>query len=231
MNINFQTAKEHFKEKGYCEFFVNELDLDFYNFINTNLKCNENKNIQHLFTQFRFDSDAIETRYNSEIGYEHANLKKEQLFEEYGNSDISQCWFFKNDIQDASVKLGLLPNELQTKIEIGFNNIIRYLYDFDETQQIDHTGEIQLTYYNHKCKFTPHVDEYAVKLCSILVYLNENYDKNNGGLLLLNDEEVIPTFGKCAIMDLSNHNIKHGVSEVISGLGRYAILSFPILKK
>jgi Rps23 Pro-64 3,4-dihydroxylase Tpa1-like proline 4-hydroxylase len=88
-----------------------------------------------------------------------------------------------------------------------------------------------LTYYNNKCKFTPHVDEYAVKLCSILVYLNENYDKNNGGLLLLNDEEVIPTFGKCAIMDLSTHHIKHGVSEVIGGIGRYAILSFPTIKK
>jgi hypothetical protein len=28
-------------------------------------------------------------------------------------------------------------------------------------------------------------------------------------------------------MDLSKHDIKHGVTEVIGGLGRYAILSFP----
>jgi hypothetical protein len=32
-------------------------------------------------------------------------------------------------------------------------------------------------------------------------------------------------------MDLTKHDIRHGVTEVISGDGRYAILSFPKIKK
>ena len=38
---------------------------------------------------------------------------------------------------------------------------------------------------------------------------------------------ITPEFGICAIMDLTKHDIRHGVTEVIDGDGRFAILSFP----
>ena len=47
---------------------------------------------------------------------------------------------------------------------------------------------------------------------------------------LLNGEEIIPEFGNIGFMDLSKHNINHGVTKVIDGPGRYAILDFPKLK-
>jgi Rps23 Pro-64 3,4-dihydroxylase Tpa1-like proline 4-hydroxylase len=92
--------------------------------------------------------------------------------------------------------------------------------------------EIQFSYYNKNCRFVPHHDSLETgNICSILIYLNENYDSNNGGLLILGNEEINPIFGRCAIMDLTKHDIRHGVTEVISGDGRYAILSFPKTKK
>jgi hypothetical protein len=61
----------------------------------------------------------------------------------------------------------------------------------------------------------------------MLIYLNEEYDENDGGILILNNEEkVIPTFGKVAIIDLQSFDIQHQVTEVTGGLGRFAILAF-----
>jgi hypothetical protein len=45
--------------------------------------------------------------------------------------------------------------------------------------------------------------------------------------LVLGDGYVVPEFGQCALMDLSKHDINHGVTKVTGGPGRYAILSFP----
>jgi hypothetical protein len=60
-----------------------------------------------------------------------------------------------------------------------------------------------------------------------LIYLNEEYDENNGGYLVLNNtEKVIPTFGRVAIIDLQTFDIPHMVTKVTGGMGRYAMLSF-----
>ena len=50
---------------------------------------------------------------------------------------------------------------------------------------------------------------------------------HHGGILILNNEEkIIPTFGKFAIIDLQSFDIQHQVTEVTGGLGRFAILTF-----
>lgn len=221
MNKNFETAKQHFIEKGYCEFSIKDFDIEFYNFLENNLICDEHNNIQDKFYVFRFDSDNLETRYHSETkSYLDAKTKKEELLNDSNsNLNVSQCWYFSNEFENGH----------RNVIEEGIYNICKYFYDLSDDTKLNN-NELQLSYYDKGCKFSTHSDGMTVNLCSIIIYLNKNYNKDNGGLLLLNGEEVIPEFGNVALMDLSKHDISHGVTEVIGGPGRYAILDFPKLK-
>ena len=58
--------------------------------------------------------------------------------------------------------------------------------------------------------------------------VNENYDISRGGLFD-GEEQYSPEFGMCVVQDMTEHDFKHGVTEVTSG-ERYALLSFPMLK-
>jgi hypothetical protein len=236
MNTDFSTAKEHFIEKGYCQFSLKDFDIDFYDFLNEYLSCDESNNLKNVFNEFRFDSDKIEIRYKSPTNsWEDAKSKELELFDKYyDNSDISQCWYFTNDFNHIynflqSKHPNLTKENLRLKTEKIINKIISYFYDYSSDSELYH-NELQFTYYDLKGRFTPHSDGMTVNLCSIIIYLNKDYKKENGGLLLLNKEEIVPELGTVALMDLSKHDINHGVTEVTSGPGRYAILSFPKLK-
>lgn len=227
-NTELNSIKEEFLKKGYCKIPVNLIDEDFYYFLLENLKCNENKDLKNIFHTFRFDSNKLETRVIDENAtFEELNLQKEELYSLYKNDNISQIWFMNTDVQNVANSLNI--NNLRNKLEIGFNKIVKFLYDLEE-KDIVHP-ELQFSYYNKNCKFTAHTDgTYSGLLCSMILYLNENYNKENGGLLILNDELITPEFGICAIMDLTKHDIRHGVTEVLDGNGRFAILSFPKIK-
>jgi Rps23 Pro-64 3,4-dihydroxylase Tpa1-like proline 4-hydroxylase len=213
--MNIEQKREFFKENGYCDFSIKDVDVDFYNFLETNLICNSEKNLQDKFSQFRFDSNKIQTRFqSSDVLYETARLKKEEFLADCDKGSLSQCWYFYQDIE----------KHISTEIRKGIDNIIKYFYGYAPLQE---KNELQLTYYDDGCVFTPHSDGQTVNLCSVIIYLNKNYDESNGGLLILNNGYVTPEFGQCALMDLSKHDIKHGVTEVTGGPGRYAILAFP----
>ena len=215
--MSIEAKKEFFKENGYCDFSIKDVDVDFYNFLESTLMCDENKNLQNRFSRFRFDSDKFETRTGSKDGlYETSKKLKEDLFNKYSDAKITQCWYYNTNLE----------LEESTIIRKGIRNILQYFYGFKTTSAND---ELQLTYYDDKCLFVPHSDGKTIHLCSIIIYLNKNYDKSNGGLLVLGDSYVVPEFGQCALMDLSKHDIRHGVTQVTGGPGRYAILSFPKL--
>lgn len=236
MNIDFNDAKQHFIDKGYCSFNIKEFDIDFYNFLNEFLLCDNEKNLKEIFHTFRFDSENQNVRYRSQISsFDDAKQKQLELIKNCEDpSKISQIWYFQNDlkyVQSYLVKNN--PNykniNLIEKIEKATNNILKYFYDnIDETKLIH--DELQFSYYDIDNLFRAHSDGMTVNLCSILIYLNKDYDKNNGGCLLLNNEEVLPDLGVVALMDLSKHDINHGVTKVVSGPGRYAIFNFPKLK-
>ena len=62
-----------------------------------------------------------------------------------------------------------------------------------------------------------------------MIYLNETYDINDGGILKLkNEEEVLPIFGNVAVisLDKNNGNPEHEVTKVTGGIGRYSITTF-----
>jgi Rps23 Pro-64 3,4-dihydroxylase Tpa1-like proline 4-hydroxylase len=218
MNISFETAKEHFLEHGYCNASLKDIDLDFYNYLETNFISDNN--LQDKFHQLRFDSEVFKTVYRSSIEtYEDARLKKEEFLNLYKDGYITQCWYISHAIDKNQHNV----------ISKGIYNICKYFYDLKETDSID-TQETLLSYYDKGCRFSPHKDAATINLCSIIIYLNKNYNKEHGGLLLLNGEEIVPEFGNVGLMDLSKHDISHGVTKVTEGNGRYAILSFAKLK-
>jgi len=221
MNNNYTDAKQHFLEHGYCNASLKDIDLEFYNYLEANFVCDEEKNLQNKFYKFRFDaSKDFRTKYTSETqSYEDARLKKEELLNSWDSSEISQCWYMYNGFKMSE----------RIIIQNGIYNICKYFYDLSDKGSLNN-GELEFTYYDKGCRFHVHKDAATINLCSIIIYLNKNYNKENGGLLLLNGEEIIPEFGNIGFMDLSTHDISHGVTEVTGGPGRYAILSFPRLK-
>ena len=221
MNNNSTDAKQHFLEHGYCNASLKDIDLEFYNYLEANFVCDEEKNLQNKFYKFRFDaSKDFRTKYTSETqSYEDARLKKEELLNSWDTSEISQCWYMYNGFKTSE----------RIIIQNGIYNICKYFYDLPDNNSLNN-NELEFSYYDKGCRFHVHKDAATINLCSIIIYLNRNYNKENGGLLLLNGEEIIPEFGNIGFMDLSTHDISHGVTEVTGGPGRYAILSFPRLK-
>jgi len=219
-NLELLHIKERFLKNGYCTIPIKLIDEEFYNLLYENLLCNNEKDLKSLFKTFRFDSNKFQTRISNEnLSFDDLNLEKEKLYLQYKDDGISQIWFMNNHLREIS--------HLKNKIKTALNKIVKFLYDLDEKENIIHP-ELQLTYYNKNCRFTPHTDGPGSGIqCSMILYLNENYNREDGGLLVFNDELITPEFGICAIMDLTKFDIKHGVTEVVNGNGRFAILSFP----
>jgi Rps23 Pro-64 3,4-dihydroxylase Tpa1-like proline 4-hydroxylase len=107
-----------------------------------------------------------------------------------------------------------------------FDKMARYFYDVEESQKLKFNS--QFTMYNNRCFLQNHKDgKVDGRLCVILTYLNEEYDENNGGLLILNkNESILPKIGNIAILDLSKFDIEHQVTEVVGDKNRYCVLSF-----
>jgi len=235
MNTNFSDAKEHFIKHGYCQFSLKDFDVNFYNILDKFLSCDGDDNLKEMFYTFRFDAFNKNTRYMSPIrSFDDAKQNALELLNECeDHSKISQLWYFQNDLDYVqsfveNKKPDFKNFKIKDEIVKTTNDILKYFYE-DISNDIIH-DELQLSFYDVDNVFTPHSDGMTVNLCSILIYLNKNYDKNNGGLLLLNGEEVIPELGMVALMDLSKHDVNHGVTKVVSEPGRYAIFNFPKLK-
>lgn len=236
MNKNFQDAKEHFINEGYCSFDINEFDIEFANFLEEMLSCDSEINLQNCFKKGRFDSENYKTTLKKE-SFQKLDKVKSELVKEYDfyNGDVpnvTQCWFFteSNEVHEylKKNKTNYYKSNLKNYLEKVLHKIMQYFYDLDASTNINFS-ELQFSLYNKDCVFTQHSDGIGVNYCSILIYLNKNYNESDGGLLLLNNESVIPELGKVAIMDLSKHDVRHGVSKVTGGYGRFAILCFPII--
>ena len=87
----------------------------------------------------------------------------------------------------------------------------RSLYDLNDDVELSHR-ELQLTYYNENCRFTPHTDgPQSGILCSMILYLNENWKKEWEGNLELwggvpwkKEIEVEPIFNRAVIFSIED---------------------------
>lgn len=233
--MTIEESKEKLKKDGYTFFELEEFDKDFYNFL-LPFKCNNEKNLKDKFTYLRVN--AMEE-------FDHSNPKKERIkihiaedFDSFENAfekknevvellskhkDLlcSQMWFY-NDMSEI-----ITNSEEIDVLKKYIDNLIRYYFDFEETQELSLFAP-SFTYYDVGCHLGNHSDGTGTgRVCSLLFYLNEDYDAQDGGCLVLNDKQlVVPKFGRVAIIDLQTFDIPHMVMEVVGGIGRYAMLTF-----
>ena len=131
----------------------------------------------------------------------------EKLKEEYAPLKKWQVWY-----QDNNLRPKLSEDEYFFLREV-FTSIIEDVYPADS---YDTNFFINCTMYNKLCYINKHQDGSAGhRLTNILIYLNDDYAEGMGGEIIINNEKVNPELGKVAILDFSENNPQHKVTEVL----------------
>jgi len=230
--MTIEEAKEKLKKEGYTSFELSDFDNDLYNFFEK-FKCNEENNLKEICTTLRVDTtDSQLYRHAAELeSHEAATEKKNELLKLIENDglDVMQMWYYA-DLSKILPEFNYKTKETNKDyyyLKNQIKNMMTYFFDFEETQNFVFFAPT-FTYYDNGCMLKNHSDGTNTgRVCALLIYLNEEYDENDGGILILNDEEkVVPKFGKVAIIDLQSFDIKHQVTKVTGGIGRYAFLTF-----
>jgi hypothetical protein len=238
--MTIEQSKEKLKKEGYTWLELSEFNPEFYNFL-LPFKCNEENNLKDKLTSLRCDAKKHEYQTNDSDGttsenlvflikladdfktFEEASEKKEELVETFKkdtNIIYSQIWYYRDLNQ-------IIDDSKYPKYEEYIKNLVKYYFDFEETQEFVLFAPTA-TYYDLDCVLKNHSDGTGTgRICALLIYLNEDYDAQDGGCLILDNRDVVvPKFGRVAIIDLQTFDIPHMVTKVTGGIGRYAMLSF-----
>jgi hypothetical protein len=122
-----------------------------------------------------------------------------------------------------------------------YPNIHKWIIDksfelFKEQCQKRHTlfiGNPLLTLYTKGCLLGGHTDgkpdgyeEFPQqKPANILIYLNKEYKKEYGGLFIVEDDEILPSFADIIFLNFSGESDPfHMVSKVVEDVNRFALL-------
>lgn len=131
----------------------------------------------------------------------------EKLKNEYAPQKKWQVWY-----QDNNFRTKITDDEYYF-IRNLFTSIIENVYPSDS---YDKEFFINCTMYNKGCYINSHTDGAAGhRLTNILIYLNDDYVDGMGGEIIINKEKVTPELGKVAIIDFSENNPIHEVTEVL----------------
>jgi Rps23 Pro-64 3,4-dihydroxylase Tpa1-like proline 4-hydroxylase len=227
--MNIDEAKKHLKEKGYCSFGLKDFDESLFKYIEkykSSTELSRKENYTSLRADFTGDYwTKIYGNINTDMGsFAAANNKKEEILAEIKNTnkDMFQIWLFHN-VSDNNLK----------KV---YDKITKHFFDLDDSEEL--SIELSSTLYNDRCFLHDHIDgKSPVKnYASILIYLNENWNQEDGGNLILRgddkiDYKVVPEFGRVAMIDLQNFDIYHAVEKVINNKERCCLIAFPFNKK
>lgn len=214
-------TKDRLKKNGYVVFNLKDF-VEFESYYNEllDLKCTENNNLKEKMTGLRFNSISQHIREQLEFkSFTEAYKTGESLFEklEKKEENVFQYWYFSCN------------GELTDKFKPIIQGLSKEFYDL-EKEELD--LYLSCTYYPKNCILKTHTDGYSNnRICAILIYLNENYNKDWGGNLIVGNDIVVPEYGNVVILNFDNSNIQHGVTMVTDGPGRYAHLSFVSTKK
>ncbi len=177
------------------------LSFDLSNEIKEKLKPIANKIKQIEFTNLRHTGCGNSDQTNAPFE------TLEKLKEEYAPLKKWQVWY-----QDNNFRPKITEDEYGFLREV-FTSIIKDVYSADS---YDTNFFINCTMYNKLCYINRHQDGNAGhRLTNILIYLNEDYTEGMGGEIVINDEKVNPELGKVAIIDFSQNNPAHAVTEVL----------------
>ena len=210
---------------GYSQFNLKDYNEEYYTEL-LPLKCNETHNLKEIMTSLRIDGPALEsTKYPGGIhmfvdsnSFEELCIEKSKILNQMDGKP-AQTWY---NVHYNEMSIGSTIRKI-------VRDITKTIFSLDESISISELVN-EITFFDKGSLITAHKDGlYLDRICTILIYLNEEYDANNGGILKLNgDVEVLPIFGNVAIIGLrpTDLNIEHEVTEVTGGIGRYAICAF-----
>jgi len=231
------TAKEHLHKEGYCDFELKDFDENAYTLL-SDLKFKKD-DLEYLqkFKTIRFDylgkngegPIRINNPYES---YDVAIQTRKDFLKKYDNDYIAQIWSMADE----------LPTNID-EISNIYNNILNYFYS--KTTDDVFFG-FQFTCYSEGDFLKDHNDgqgDYHQNVCAILIYLNEEWEEEWGGNLILRNtkyanaetkeikHKVIPKFGRVAIIDLEVFDTAHAVEQIIGNHNRCTLLTFATSKE
>jgi Rps23 Pro-64 3,4-dihydroxylase Tpa1-like proline 4-hydroxylase len=225
--MQFNKIQSDLQTKGYTQFNLKEYDMDLYNLL-LPFKCNATDNLQSYMARVRIDGELkrelnlgvpfqLKNEYES---YDDAKIEKLKAFEKL--KKVEQAWYNQPLAEVCKTK-----NINGTLINNSIFQLVRKCFQIDEDIALS-TIVNEFTFYDDGCLIENHKDGmYPERVCSILIYLNETYNDNDGGILILDgNESVSPVFGNVAIISLGDSDVEHRVSKVIGGIGRYALCTF-----
>jgi hypothetical protein len=106
-----------------------------------------------------------------------------------------------------------------------------YSHIFGEKRVNFNCNTTRIAAYDEGCFIKKHRDGWSNnRIFVILLYLNQEWPKENGGELLVYDKngnviDVTPNGPKLCVLDFTQNNLEHEVKEIISGV-RYNLVSF-----
>ena len=231
--MNLIEAKESLHTNGYCDFDLKDFSEESYNaFLELKYKVSDD-NYLEKFTIVRFDAhDENHNSYRVNEGFEtfkNAIIEKNNLIKTYDENKIAQLWLQSNNV----------PQEHHSRIiPQTYYKILKHFYN--QTKDYVRCG-LQWTCYSEGCFLKDHNDgqgdEYQ-NTCAILIYLNDEWEEEWGGNLLLRNtkiansldiktsHKVVPKFGRVAIIDLEVFDTAHAVEKIIGNHNRITLLAF-----
>lgn len=235
--MNLIEAKESLHTNGYCDFDLKDFSEESYNaFLELKYKVSDD-NYLEKFTIVRFDAhDENHNSYRVNEGFEtfkNAIIEKNNLIKTYDENKIAQIW----------LQSEMIPFSDNSIIRQTYYQIIKHFYNQTED---DVNCALQWTCYSEGCYLKDHNDgqgdEYQ-NTCAVLIYLNEEWEEDWGGSLILRNTKmphsihketkykIVPKFGKVAIIDLQTFDTSHAVETIIGEHNRCTLLMFATQRK
>lgn len=226
-------VKEELQTNG-CYFgHISEINSEIFNKLE-NLKPLLDREFYTKVTHSYLEQygDKIEsTQANTFI--EAETIKNEWLLKKNSGLDVWQIFYTFNNDNDKGSRIlqDLLPN-----IKELFIPIIEYCYGSEILDKIwdINRNVINLTNFTKDCFINNHSDGGSPHMvCNILIYLNENWQEEDGGELVIKEQfKQTPKWGNFAVLDFTKHNPSHLVTSVKnSDSNRFAVLTGVLLKE
>jgi len=254
---NLTQLKEQLFETGYCSFNIKDMNEELYNTLsdklgdgahtlNHHIRYIRAKWLQPLGTENDWKTIldfAPNTKHHFNVTSPAPSDDTKHLIEttiEYENHEdgVRYCENLESNELNEFQQLWMFgqpkaPIEIKKEIHSIFSEIVDKFYN-KEVKNDKITYEF--TWYRKDGIIYSHTDTAQggdvmpdpVMECSILLYLNKNYDKSHRGEFIADYGKYVlyPEFGNIALVDYNHRAIEHRVEPPTHEYGRYGILSF-----
>lgn len=170
-----------------------------------------------LYCRYNYHLDAGDDEYKHSIKLSEVANRNEFIKE--NKKHITQKWFEFNGFDRDCMYFMEISKKILDKF---YPNI-----------KIDYNQNPQFTLYEDGHFIEEHNDgENIGRVCGLIIYLSYDADYNDGGgeLIVTSNTgklyNIKPTFGTFSLLDFTNNDVRHSVSEVKNGFKRYAFTSF-----